>query len=44
MKLKKIFLFIIILVLILLFIIYLIEKIEVFNIDNEWIIFLLEDW
>lgn len=44
MKLKKFFLFTIILVLILSFTTYSIEKIEVFNIDNEWTISLPEDW
>ena len=44
MKLKKYFLFTIILVFILSFSTYSIEKIEVFNIDNEWAIFLPEDW
>ena len=44
MKLKKFSLFTIILVLILSFTTYSIEKIEVFNIDNEWTISLPEDW
>ena len=44
MKLKKYSLFTIILLLILSFTTYSIEKIEVFNIDNEWAIFLPEDW
>ena len=44
MKLKKYSLFAIILVFILSFTTYSIEKIEVFNIDNEWNISLPEDW
>ena len=44
MKLKKYSLFTIILLLILSFSTYSIEKTEVFNIDNEWAIFLPEDW
>ncbi len=44
MKLKKYSLFAIILVFILSFTTYSIEKTEVFNIDNEWTISLLEDW
>jgi len=44
MKLKKYSLFTIILLLILSFTTYSIEKTEVFNIDNEWNIFLPEDW
>ena len=44
MKLKKFSLFTIILVFILSFTTYLIEKTEVFNIDNEWNISLPEDW
>ena len=44
MKLKNYSLFTIILLLILSFTTYSIEKTEVFNIDNEWNIFLPEDW
>ena len=44
MKLKKYSLFAIILLFILSFTTYSIEKTEVFNIDNEWNIFLPEDW
>ncbi|WP_339002406.1 hypothetical protein LDK17_06325 [Fusobacterium polymorphum] len=44
MKLKKYSLFTIILLLILSFTTYSMEKTEVFNIDNEWNIFLPEDW
>ena len=44
MKLKKYSLFTIVLLLILSFITYSMEKTEVFNIDNEWTISLLEDW
>ena len=44
MKLKKYSLFAIILVFILSFTTYSIEKTEIFNIDNEWNIFLPEDW
>ena len=44
MKLKKYSLFAIILLFILLFTTYSIEKTEIFNIDNEWNIFLPEDW
>ena len=44
MKLKNYSLFTIILLLILSFTTYSMEKTEVFNIDNEWNIFLPEDW
>ena len=44
MKFKKYSLFTIILLLILSFTTYSMEKTEVFNIDNEWNIFLPEDW
>ena len=44
MKLKKYSLFAIILLFILSFTTYSIEKTEIFNIDNEWNIFLPEDW
>ena len=44
MKLKKYSLFTIILLLILSFTTYSMEKTEVFNIDDEWTISLLEDW
>ena len=44
MKLKKYSLFTIVLLLILSFTTYSMEKTEVFNIDNEWNIFLPEDW
>ena len=44
MKLKKYSLFTIVLFLILSFTTYSMEKTEVFNIDNEWNIFLPEDW
>ncbi|WP_338944676.1 hypothetical protein KST17_05040 [Fusobacterium canifelinum] len=44
MKLKKYSLFILILAFVLSFTTYSIEKTEVFNIDNEWIISLSEDW
>ena len=44
MKFKKYSLFTIILLLILSFLTYSMEKTEVFNIDNEWNIFLPEDW
>ena len=44
MKLKKYFLFTLILAFVLSIATYSIEKIEVFNIDNEWTIPLPEDW
>ena len=44
MKLKKYFLFTLILAFVLSITTYSIEKIEIFNIDNEWNIFLPEDW
>nr|WP_314654729.1 hypothetical protein [uncultured Fusobacterium sp.] len=44
MKLKKYSLFTIILLLIFSFSTYSMEKTEAFNIDNEWAIFLPEDW
>ncbi|WP_336153836.1 hypothetical protein [Fusobacterium polymorphum] len=44
MKLKKYSLFAMILLFILSFTTYSIEKTEIFNIDNEWNIFLPEDW
>lgn len=44
MKLKKYFLFTLILAFVLSIATYSIEKIEIFNIDNEWSISLLEDW
>ena len=44
MKLKKYSLFTIVLLLIFSFSTYSMEKTEVFNIDNEWTIFLPEDW
>ena len=44
MKLRKYSLFAIILLLIFSFSTYSMEKTEVFNIDNEWNIFLPEDW
>lgn len=44
MKLKKYSLFTLILVFVLSFTAYSIEKIEIFNIDNEWNISLPEDW
>ena len=44
MKLKKYFLFTLILAFVLSFTTYSMEKTEVFNIDNEWNIFLPEDW
>ena len=44
MKLKKYSLFTIVLLLIFSFSTYSMEKTEAFNIDNEWTIFLPEDW
>ena len=44
MKLKKYFLFTLILAFVLSIATYSIEKIEIFNIDNEWSISLPEDW
>ena len=44
MKFKKYFLFTLILAFVLSITTYSIEKIEIFNIDNEWNIFLPEDW
>ena len=44
MKLKKYFLFTLILAFVLSIATYSIEKTEIFNIDNEWNIFLPEDW
>ena len=44
MKLKKYFLFTLILAFVLSIATYSIEKIEIFNIDNEWNISLPEDW
>ena len=44
MKFKKYFLFTLILAFVLSITTYSMEKTEVFNIDNEWTISLLEDW